>query len=170
MKILIVRHGQSVKVEDFSHIDPTDRTRPLTKKGIKRFEKAVKSLPYLFQELDYIFTSEYTRAIETAKILNSAYPKAKLFKSPLLNPDSPAKKILEVLSECDEEDHIALVGHNPGISQVVDFLLAGDMFHITSFKKGSVCLIEKKLSNGELKWLLEQSQLEMLSASPLLSE
>lgn len=162
LKILIVRHAQAERKEGLEISRDNDCHRALTKKSLKRFQKACNGIQYLVKDLDFIFSSEYLRSRQTADILSRQYH-IQYQQSDRLNPDIPVERILDVLTSIDEEKVVALVGHNPSISQLIDYLVCGECYNLISLKKGSVCLVDYEFGQGKILWSLTQSQLESLS-------
>jgi len=68
MKLIFIRHGQTMSnIKDICDDDPTKKTI-LTKKGEEQAQKAANILKN--KKIDIIFTSEFYRTTETAYIIN----------------------------------------------------------------------------------------------------
>ncbi|MCH7850356.1 MAG: histidine phosphatase family protein [Nanoarchaeota archaeon] len=75
MRLIFVRHGQTISnIKDICDDDPLVKT-VLTKKGEKQAQKAAEKLKD--KKIDIIFTSEFFRTNETAHIINK-YHNAKI--------------------------------------------------------------------------------------------
>jgi phosphohistidine phosphatase len=114
--LFLMRHAKS------SWRDPgiDDHDRALLGKGKRAVEQMASLLPAAGVEFDLVLCSTATRAVETANLLTEALS----FKGPLelsrrLYLAEPAT-YLEVLAELpDSADRILVIGHNPGISELV---------------------------------------------------
>ncbi len=82
MQIFIIRHGQaSHNVKKVLDENPKNKTY-LTPKGIKQVRRRAEQLKHI--PLDVIFTSQFPRALQTARIINS-YHNVKLKSDQCLN-------------------------------------------------------------------------------------
>jgi len=73
VRILVVRHGPAGDREEWERTGKDDSLRPLTPKGKKEVRKAAAGLVRLIPSLDLIATSPWTRAAQTAEIVNREY-------------------------------------------------------------------------------------------------
>lgn len=133
MKIFFVRHAKALKRNEWND---DDILRPLTQKGIEISKDFFKKISYIF-DIDIILSSKATRALQTAKILKQFYPNAAFQTSSLLNPGSKLKDIKKLIDEHKEYENIALVGHEPDISENVSQLLGCSFLNI-DVKKSSI--------------------------------
>jgi len=119
-KLLLIRHAKAG-----SH-DMTDFKRPLTDRGIREAEFMAHQLKKAGLIPQYILTSPALRTQTTANII-----------SKVLNilPNSANKAIYEadthtlfkIINDLpDEYNFIALIGHNPGMSQML-YELTGEL-------------------------------------------
>ena len=118
--LILVRHGKS----DWE-VDCGDYDRPLNKRGKRDVPEMGKWIASFEVKLDFLISSPAERTRRTAK----AIAKALGFKSKNITyrPDvymSTSNGLLSVLTEYD--GNLLLVGHNPGIQNLVDFLTEGD--------------------------------------------
>ena len=164
MKLYIIRHAIAVEagtpgVED-------DSQRPLTDKGKKKMQKIAQGLRELETELDLILTSPYVRAVETAKILRKAFDlkKENVVETEHLTPTGDGNQVVNLIKEqYPNVDKVALVGHEPALSNLASVLISGDPTLALTFKKGGVCRLSvDTLQYGRcatLDWLLSPAQL-----------
>jgi phosphohistidine phosphatase len=122
MDLYIVRHGIA---EDASS-DGSDATRALTARGRRRLEKSVRGLKRLDIGFDLVLFSPLLRAQETAEILTArcdedAGCESEVFLE-LAMPPGP--ELIARLSGAAQE-RIALVGHEPWLSQLGAWLTCG---------------------------------------------
>jgi len=119
IELMLLRHGKS----DWSTA-AADFERPLTKRG-KRDAKRVGA--WLFQgnaAPDYMFTSPARRAWGTAR---RAVKSMEMNKSTIVRDEriyaAGVSDLLAVLRECpDRVRRVMLVGHNPGLEDLVEYL------------------------------------------------
>ena len=168
MYLYIVRHAIAVEAGTPGYED--DSQRILTDKGRKKMIKIAQGLKELEENLDLILTSPYQRATQTATILRKAFnlKKNQLVETEHLTPMGYADKLIQEINEkYGELERIALVGHEPSLSNLVSVLVAGEPDLSLTLKKGGVC----RLSIGSLQygrcatldWLLSPLQLVELS-------
>ena len=166
MKILIIRHGLAEDRESFATTGRSDTQRPLTDKGKKRMRQTVKGLKHFEEELDFLISSPLARARETAEIIEKAYPTARRFEYLDLSPGYGAAKVAAKLRELPADSVVALVGHEPDLSELVAWLTAGTSFGFLRLKRGGVCALETPgapdAGKAELVWALSGSQLRMV--------
>ncbi len=164
MKLYIVRHASA---EAAGETEPeTDSQRQLTDKGRKKMTRIARGLKELEPKLDRILTSPYLRAAQTAEILRKTYrlDPARVSESPNLVPMGSADQLIaEMLANYSDAKRIALVGHEPSLSQLISVLTSGDTGLAIHFKKGGICRLSvDTLQYGRcavLDWILFPSQL-----------
>jgi len=120
---------------------PDDSLRPLTLDGIERFRAVARGLRQIGVEVDAVLASPYARAWSTAEILReeAAWPSPE--KCPALEPPSPLSTLADTV-RAGADAELALVGHQPQLSELAALLLAGSERSIRlELKKGGVlCL------------------------------
>ena len=118
IRIYLVRHGIALDHEDRG--DLPDDDRPLTSKGRRRFRRAARAFARLGEPIDFIFTSPLIRASQTAEILAGALKASEVGVLEELRPGGAVGKLLaEVGRRVKDEQGVALVGHDPQMSQLV---------------------------------------------------
>jgi phosphohistidine phosphatase len=134
MEIYLVRHAIAVPRGG----DALDHARPLTPKGRTRFEREVRGLFALGVRFDRVYHSPWTRAAQTAELLQPVTTGERIVTERLARP--PTSNLLEELSG----DSIALVGHEPWMSALCAMLLVGDVDRADAFqiKKGGIAHLE----------------------------
>ena len=124
-----------------------DAGRMLSPEGRSDFARCVKSLRRLELRFDRLLHSPLLRAVETAELL-----------LPLARGESVVTQGLAE-APCDalfaevgarEEEALALVGHEPWLSELTSVLLYGDASraHALSFKKGGVAWLRGSFEPG----------------------
>jgi phosphohistidine phosphatase len=167
MRLLIVRHGIAMDRDEFATTGQSDDLRPLTTAGRRRMRGVAKGLATVVVP-DLIATSPLTRAVETAKILGRAYDIEIGATVDALRPDSPPKEFIAWARTRPSESTVAIVGHEPHLSQLVAWLTTGQLSAFVELKKGGACLLDfehaPQQSGGTMLWLMRPSQLEALKA------
>jgi phosphohistidine phosphatase len=142
-----------------------DGLRPLTPDGRAKMEDAARGLRTLFRP-QLVLTSPLLRARETAAIVTAA-----LDLPPARTCDALATgdhaQLLHALHD-SESAEVAVVGHEPHLSMLCAFLLAGDegAFAVT-FKKGAAALlrsgVDPQPGTFALEWLIQPAALRRLA-------
>jgi phosphohistidine phosphatase len=140
-----------------------DEARSLTDKGRKRMKAAAKGLRLVVPELACIASSPLTRAVQTAEIVSAAYDDMAFVETDVLAPDMNRESLLDWTAPRAGNAPVAVVGHEPDLSQWVGWLLTGAAHPVVRLKKGSACLVEfdgdMQPGAGVLAWLLTPRQL-----------
>lgn len=167
MNLYIVRHAIAVAADRPEY--ENDSLRPLTDKGKKKMQKIAQGLKELGAEIDLIITSPYARAVGTTKILRQVFDLSKedVVETEHLTPVGYGDQLINLINEkYAAVQNIALVGHEPSLSNLVSVLLSGDPNLSLNLKKGGVCRLSvDALQYGRcatLDWLLYPSQLAEL--------
>jgi phosphohistidine phosphatase len=166
MNLFLLRHGLAVEPGAAGYSKDADR--PLTPKGERKLRRAAETMKALDLSFDLILSSPYLRARQTAAILAKALnAKERLELSGSLAPGVAARNIVECLHRLPMPDNVLLVGHEPGLSQLIALLVAGDSGLSVSMKKGGLCkLSAESLKPGRcatLEWLLTPKQMALMA-------
>jgi phosphohistidine phosphatase len=165
VKLLIIRHGPAGDPEEWERQGKDDRLRPLTPKGKKEVRKAAAGLARLVPELELIATSPWTRAAQTAEIVNKEYG-VDTEEVEALTSDHRPEDLIPWLQQHRERETVGLVGHEPHLGLLVGYLLTGKSASFVDLKKGGACLLEmeepSRLGSGCLEWLLTDRELRRL--------
>lgn len=132
-KLLLIRHAKATHESGYA-----DFERPLTHKGFEQCELMASRLTAEGIRPEVIVASPALRTLSTANVFTqeTGLPKAITNKDIY---DASEKALLKVIYNLPEKhDFIALVGHNPGISQVLYYLSGA----IKDVPPCSVALIE----------------------------
>lgn len=163
MKVLLVRHAIA---QDTS--PSGDRGRRLTREGREKFERGAAALAGLVAELELVVSSPLARAKETAAILAAAYPAPpRSIEDEMLAPEGDGAAVVRFLAQQKRLAAVALVGHEPNLSQLEGLLLTGRERSVAVLKKGGAALIEctgaVAAGAGTLLWHLTAGQLRDLA-------
>ena len=152
LDLFIVRHAIAYEHDPLRW--PDDAERPLTMEGEVSFRKAVRGLAKLTDPPSVVLASPYVRAWRTAEILTeeAGWPAPEPFKALEANRD--AQGVLDELNDVQSDPSIALVGHEPMLSELISMLVGGANVEL---KKGAVARLNAHaLTRGgaTLRWLL----------------
>lgn len=121
-KLTIIRHAKAVEAAPAL----TDFERPLTKRGLKDAERIGKLLAELTPTVDWLLSSPALRTRETTNTLVEILGytgRVQWADSAYL---AEADIWLNLLSHIPPEvEHVTIVGHNPGVADLVAGLAAG---------------------------------------------
>ena len=119
-ELFVLRHAKSSW-----KIDMPDEKRPLMEKGKKRTKKVIDYLLEKHIKVDYIITSHAVRAHETAKILAHAlkYPLENIKVDPQIYHAGGDSILDQFYDLPDRYDSVMIVGHNPSLTDLVNFFL-----------------------------------------------
>jgi len=165
MDCILFRHGIAVDREDW---DGREAERPLTPKGVKKTREAAAGLRELDMQPTHLFSSPYTRALETATLIREELPKqidVEVHEEFL--PTAPPEKLLALLAKLPENACVICVGHDPHLSETAGLLVFGKATAGLSLKKAGACCIhfdgKPKAGQGQLQWWMTPSQLRSLA-------
>jgi phosphohistidine phosphatase len=155
MNLYLIRHA--IAEEESPTGD--DSQRGLTDKGAKKMRQIAKGLRELGVEFDYILTSPYIRAEQTAEILGDVLKmKKRIVTSENLAPTGNPDQLLAEINEKYSVNSLAIVGHEPYLSNLVGLLTADGSPIEMTFKKGGVCYLTTDdlhhTRKANLEWLL----------------
>jgi phosphohistidine phosphatase len=136
MKLILLRHG---KAED-SHPDG-DFSRPLVEKGRKQARRAAKLLKAVGELPEIVLTSPLVRARQTAEEFcqTAGIPGATL-QGWLASGMAPENALKELAAFHDFKS-VAIVGHEPDFSGLIQWILGANGGSI-EVKKGAVACLE----------------------------
>ena len=155
MIVYIVRHAIAFERDDRKW--PDDSERPLTSKGKARFRLVCRKLRKLGIGVDHVLSSGFVRAMQTAEILHQECEWPTPEKLTALEPGRNPVEVIKATARRDAAA-IALVGHEPSLSELLACMLAGAGSQaFGKFKKGGIACIEFKgrptAGGGEVRWL-----------------
>ena len=99
-------------------------------------------------------------------MLAHEYPGVPLSLTERLSPGQSLPSLIEELAVTPHKSPLALVGHEPDLSNLIALLLCGEGQATVQLKKGGAALLDFPLTttagDGELLWLLTAGQLRKL--------
>lgn len=143
MRLYLIRHAPAVERRP----GVPDRKRPLTPRGRARFIRAAAGLASLGCRFDLLLHSPRCRAAQTAELC-ARLVHGRTAASPDLEraPDDPLLAALR-------GGHVALVGHEPWLSALAAWLVAGNRDRGSRFvlKKGGVLILDGEPKPGAMR-------------------
>ena len=142
MKLILVRHAKA-KERDAKRF-PDDSLRPLSANGRREFVKFARRIPRWLEAPSLVLASGWTRAWDTADILQSQskWPAAKRCEALQTEGGFAAvEMLLQLVGKNHNEKCLALVGHEPVLSELISRLM-GASEHSIDFAKGAVAVVE----------------------------
>ncbi len=166
MELLVVRHAIAEEREVFAETGRDDSERPLTPVGRRKFERSARGLRRVVPSIDLLATSALARALETAEVLRRAYGLEEVARLKELEPDANPAALVRWLREQGGNPVVAVVGHEPHLSALVEYLLTAGRRGFVDIKKGGACRLVlgdvPTAGRAELRWLLTAAQLRAL--------
>ena len=173
LEVLVIRHAIAEDPKAFAKTGRPDALRSLTGPGRKKMHRAARGLARLVPRLDVLASSPLNRALETAEIVAERYDDQHVIRLPALAPGKSAAQVMDWLREQAEHANkgadvtVAIVGHEPGLGELVSWMLTGLRESFIPLKKGAACLLEfkgeVKPARAKLLWSLKPSQLRNLA-------
>ena len=161
MRLIIIRHAIAV---ERGTPDIADEDRPLTRKGERRFREVARGLARIEPRPDLLLTSPLPRARQTAEIAAQAWGKLKPKKADVLAGGSFAE-VAGLVDKLPRDSSVALVGHEPDVSELLAAILGSKDTAAFAFKKGgaaAVAVAGPLGQGGALLWALPPRPLRRL--------
>src|SRR5690242_16606127 len=117
---------------------PDDGERPLSAKGIERFELEARGLATLVPSVDLSLASPFARAWHTADILTTQAGWPSPVRTDALRSERTAEESLAAIEAARGADTIAAVGHEPNLSELASLCVLGTIDLPVELKKGAV--------------------------------
>ncbi|MBC6430317.1 phosphohistidine phosphatase SixA [Nostoc sp. HG1] len=157
MELYLIRHG----IAEDKGLDIKDEERSLTKEGRQKSEKVAQKLVKLGLSFDLILTSPLVRARQTAEILIAEKLSSQLEESSHLAPDGQISSWLKDWLEprnYSQNTQLALVGHEPDLTNWAEILLWGEVKGSLVLKKAGMIGIKlpetgSPLGRSQMFWL-----------------
>ncbi|HUN00075.1 MAG: hypothetical protein B7X12_03630 [Halothiobacillus sp. 20-53-49] len=167
MDVLLIRHAPAEEREIFERTGQPDELRPLTPRGIERMQLAARGLMTLALPVERLIASPLVRAQQTAEILAPTLEIRQFETEALLGPDVPASLLVDWLRKQPRVEGMALIGHEPSLSRLLETLIVGEANGNMPLKKGGAALIRFgegiAAGRGQLIWFLSPGILRSLA-------
>ncbi len=156
MKLYIIRHAEAVPLETEGVTG--DEARYLTPAGHASCGPLAAALQRVGVRLDRLYTSPLVRARQTGAGLLAHWnePAPTLVETTLLAPGARKRELVDLLNGtgCDA---LAVVGHNPDLSELVGWLIGDKTLGINMEKAGAALIdFDGRIAKGAgtLEWLV----------------
>ncbi len=161
MKLILFRHGLAMERDEAFKNKIDDSMRPLVEKGKERSKKMAKFLKEHDEDFQVLVSSPVLRAKQTAEILREIIPFGQYLESSELVPEAPPHAFAKwVQAKILRATSVVAVGHDPQLSVLASWLLAGENESFIDLKKsGVICLEVESFDQlspkcATLKWAL----------------
>jgi phosphohistidine phosphatase len=165
VKLLVIRHDVA-ETRDPSAGFEADALRALSDEGRTRAERAARALAKQVEHVDVIASSGLRRADETAAALSAQLGGPDVQHVSALEPGAKPEAVARWLRRLEGAETVAVVGHEPGLSALVTWLVSGLSTPWLELGKGGACLLELdgaiEPGRARLRWLLRPGQLRAL--------
>ncbi len=168
MNLILFRHGPPIDSVEWLQKGKKESERPLTEEGVQVTKKASEGLkknlslhPQEETSGCFIYSSPYTRALQTANILKDTLQiKEDVTVLEELTPHSHPKQFSNIIFSHTKSLLVA-VGHQPLLSRLAGYLLfREDISYLSIERAGALSL---QINRGEiinqLLWLMTPEQL-----------
>lgn len=156
LELYIVRHGLAGEHGSYAN----DNERPLTEEGKRKTAAIAKRLFELGIRVELILTSPLVRAYQTAELLHQAGIGPQMKETPHLAPGGELSVWLSWLSDWQRQGgrRLAIVGHEPDLSEWAETLIWGKSLGRLVLKKGGAIglnlpITGSPIGESELFWL-----------------
>ena len=143
MELFVIRHAEA----EPRRRGVDDHRRPLTERGVRQCERAARGLDALGVQFDRLFHSPWLRAVQTAEHL------ALVVKGETAVSANLARAAGDDLLGELEGENVAVVGHEPWLSELVAMLVTGDSGKAAAFalKKSGVVWLSGSCRPGKMQ-------------------
>jgi phosphohistidine phosphatase len=159
MHLYLLRHAHAEDLE----LGNIDANRKLTLKGHEQAKGLRRSLQALEIEFDTVISSPWRRARQTASALESVSKNLEISEFLAVPPSQALLRFIEERSQ--QVQSMALVGHQPWMSQLTSLLLTGNssLEIVFEFKKCGFYAFEYTSEHTYLRFVLPPGVLRRLS-------
>ncbi len=154
LKVTLVRHAKAMDREKAKINHISDKNRPLTPNGLKKFRKFIQLKKKLLETMNLFVTSPYLRASETLDVILSelAVESAAIKVITEITPHGNPKYLADWLKKRKEKS-ILIVSHEPFLSEFLNTVLGTDEWTENKIKKGAIITINFNNKNKKFKFL-----------------
>jgi phosphohistidine phosphatase len=163
---ILIRHAKAGTRDPNSW--PDDGKRPLSPQGREEQRAAARLMKRMGVQFNFLVTSPLVRARQTADIIAEAYQWSEPpQEAEVLGHGCTAQGVVKLLSKFPPDATVALVGHEPELSQVAAALIGRSGDAQISLKKSGVIGIRFEgspaVGAGMLTFLLKPGHLRKLA-------
>lgn len=148
MNLYIVRHADYINAKN-------GRDKTISLKGREDTEKIACFIRlHLSVQIDRIYTSEKTRARDTAEIFSEFLkPQNGIKPETMLNPDREPGDIIDMILA--EGKDIMIVGHRPFIDNLIALLTVNEECNFIEIDNSTVVCLRKHGNEFSIEWILK---------------
>jgi phosphohistidine phosphatase len=155
MNLYVVRHGEAVALGGAVR---HDGERSLTERGREDARRVGEFLAKLEPSLRFILSSPMVRARQSAEAVAQAFsPPVPIQETEHLAPGFKPDALRREIRSIDPEESIAMIGHQPDLSQFIISVIEGESGASIALAAGGVAklhFVGGALSEATLEWLL----------------
>jgi len=135
-RVVIIRHAKPC-----SEGYPDDTLRPLSDKGKVTQLMMTNKLKDMGLTPNFILTSPFVRAMQTAEIISHAYGDVPVIPDNSLGDSYDSQKIISQIPSPENNNTIFIVGHAPTLSRLI-FEMVGNFNSIHELATSSATIID----------------------------
>ncbi|WP_143961525.1 SixA phosphatase family protein [Litoribacter populi] len=124
--IYILRHGEAEYGGGFSG----DFKRNLTEKGRTDIQRVGRILNSQYSKPDLMIHSPATRTSQTTQVIQEHFPASVIIKKENIYESSLTNLLENIKSVDDDKSKLMLVGHNPGLIELVNYLTDHPIYYL----------------------------------------
>ena len=161
MNLFLMRHCQPTPGM------PMDGSRSLTPEGVAQAQQMAAFLVNDIGRVDYVVTSPFNRAAETAEIVGEALGAVTIASSTALQPDgNPKDAWAEVMRLAVDSKDVLVVSHDPLINALLFWLIGLDgTKDQVRFDHGSIAHLKGDAQSMRLHWFITPKLVEREQAA-----
>jgi phosphohistidine phosphatase len=164
MNLFIFRHGLAVEPGTAGY---EDSARPLTTEGKSKLKSIATAMLKLELSFDFILSSPYTRARQTAEIVAERLKlSGQLELVRALEPQGNFNDLIKLINKSASRENVLLVGHEPYLSELISLLVFGENQSVVVMKKAGLAKLRTTtLKAGRcalLEWLMTPKQMVLI--------
>jgi phosphohistidine phosphatase len=164
-RVLVLRHAEAEEPAHALIAGRSDAKRELTKDGRRKMLTGARGLGQVVEHIDHLVSSPLVRAVQTADLLAEVFPDAKRQEHAGLSPGFPHAALMGWIARY--KGTLALVGHEPDLSQWVGYMVTGEARSVVLMKKGACCCLKMPESplagEAHIVWHMPLKQLRDLA-------
>lgn len=157
MILYLIRHGEAEPQSKSIN----DASRKLTREGVEILKTSVRLWKNLIDSIDIIISSPLIRAVQTAEIIRNEFKvEGKIIPDNSLLNGGDIKDLLS-LAESLEKNNIAMVGHQPDLSEHISKLISqqGINLHLSPAAIVKISFVKNSgMEKGVLEFLIPPVQ------------
>jgi phosphohistidine phosphatase len=160
MNVYLLRHGEAEPAREGS----PDSERALSPEGEKMINDILPGMKKLIPQVEYILTSPFARAFQTASIVAKFYNCAGFIENveTLAGPGGE-EKINSLLNKLIGKDQMVIVGHEPHLSGIAKYYCGAGLEDGLKLKKGGMAKIYiadfPGPGKGALRWTMTPEEI-----------